>query len=54
VLTTHIPPQPAILTGHSIGARLRPLLLIARACSVHSSYVFGGAAKPAAFSIRSL
>src|SRR5579875_2166545 len=45
-LTTHMPPQPEILTGHSIGVLLRPLLLMARACSVHSSQVLGGAANP--------
>src|SRR5215831_5134825 len=48
---THMPPQPDHLTGQIIGALLKPAFLMARAWRLHSSYVAGGPANPAAFNI---
>ena len=53
-LSTHMPPQPVCFTGQIMGVLLSPLLLMTRACWLHSSYVFGGPERPAAFSIVSL
>ena len=36
-LRTHMPPQPVCFTGQIMGLLLSPLLLIARACWLHSS-----------------